>query len=110
MGIECPKCNTENTSDSEFCKKCATPLPSSKEIPVTETLETSTEELNTGSTFAGRYQIIEELGEGGTGKVYRVLDRELKEEVALKLMKPEMALDKKTLKRFSNELKLARNL
>jgi len=72
MGVECPKCKTENTSDSEFCKKCATPLPSSKKIPVTETIETPKEELTTGSTFAGRYQIIEELGKGGMGKVYRV--------------------------------------
>ena len=67
MSIECPKCSTENTSDSEFCKKCATPLPSAEEIPVTETLETPTEELTTGSMFAGRYQIIEELGEEETG-------------------------------------------
>jgi len=110
MGVECPKCKTENTSDSEFCKKCATPLPSSKEIPVTETLETPKEELTTGSTFAGRYQIIEELGKGGMGKVYRMLDKELKEEVALKLIKPEIASDKKTLERFSNELKLARKI
>jgi serine/threonine protein kinase/tetratricopeptide (TPR) repeat protein len=76
----------------------------------TKTLETPTEELTTGSTFAGRYQIIEELGKGGMGKVYRVLDKELKEEVALKLIKPEIASDKKTLERFSNELKLARKI
>ena len=110
MGVECPECKTENTSDSEFCKKCATPLSSSKEIPVTETIETSKKELTTGSTFADRYQIIEELGKGGMGKVYRVLDKELKEEVALKLIKPEIASDKKTLERFSNELKLARKI
>jgi len=110
MGVECPKCKTENTSDSEFCKKCATPLPSSKEIHVTETLETPKEELTTGSSFAGRYQIIEELGKGGMGKVYRVLDKELKEEAALKLIRPEIASDKKTLERFRNELKLARKI
>ena len=110
MGVECPKCKAENTSDSEFCKKCATPLPSSKEIPVTETLETPTEELTTGSTFADRYQIIEELGKGGMGRVYRVLDKELKEEVALKLIKPEIASDKKIIERFKNELKIARKI
>ena len=75
MGVECPKCKTENTSDSEFCKKCATPLPSSKEIPVTETLETPKEELTRGTTFASRYEIIEELEKGGMGKVYRVDDK-----------------------------------
>ena len=37
------------------------------------------------------------------GKVLRVLDIKLKEEVALKLVKPEIASDKKTLKRFSKE-------
>ena len=110
MGVECPKCKTENTSDSGFCKKCATPLPSSEEIPVTETLETPKEELTTGSTFAGRYQIIEELGKGGMGKVYRVEDKKIKEEVALKLIKPEIASDKKTIERFSNELKMARKI
>ncbi|UCG94204.1 MAG: zinc ribbon domain-containing protein, partial [Candidatus Aerophobus sp.] len=94
MGVECPKCKTENTSDSEFCKKCATPLPSSKDIPVTETLETPTEELTRGTIFADRYEIIEELGKGGMGKVYRVEDKKIKEEVALKLIKPEIASDK----------------
>jgi protein kinase/serine/threonine-protein kinase len=110
MGIACPNCQSDNTETARFCNNCATPLPSSKEIPVTKTLETPTEELTTGSTFAGRYQIIEELGKGGMGKVYRVLDKELKEEVALKLIKPEIASDKKTLERFSNELKLARKI
>jgi len=108
--MKCPKCHFDNPSDSKFCKECGTQIISSKEIPVTETLETPKEELTTGSTFAGRYQIIEELGKGGMGKVYRVLDKELKEEVALKLIKPEIASDKKTLERFSNELKLARKI
>jgi len=66
--------------------------------------------LTTGSTFAGRYQIIEELGKGGMGKVYRVLDKKLKEEVALKLIKPEIASNRETIERFSNELKLARKI
>jgi serine/threonine-protein kinase len=57
MGVECPKCKTENTSDSEFCKKCATPLPSSKEIPLTETLETPKEELTRGTTFESKFPL-----------------------------------------------------
>lgn len=110
MGIECPKCNFDNPDDTVYCGKCASPLPSSKEIPVTETLETPTEELTTGSTFAGRYKIIEELGKGGMGKVYKVLDKEVNAKIALKLIKPEIAADKKTIERFKNELKTARDI
>jgi len=112
MAVKCPKCDFDNTSDSKYCKECGTQLPPSEEISVsqTKTLETPIEELTTGSTFAGRYQIIEELGKGGMGKVYRVIDKKLNEEVALKLIKPEIASDKKTVERFSNELKLARKI
>ncbi len=112
MRIKCPKCDTDNPSDSKYCKECATPLPSPEEgsISPTKTLETPTEELTRGTTFAGRYEIIEELGKGGMGKVYRVVDKKLNEEVAMKLVKPEIASDKKTLERFSNELKLARKI
>jgi len=66
--------------------------------------------LTTGSTFAGRYQIIEELGHGGMGRVYRALDRKINEEVALKLIRPEIAAERKTLERFQNELKTARRI
>jgi len=112
MGVKCPKCKTENTSDSEFCKKCATPLSSSEDISAipTKTLKIPIKELTRGSTFARRYEVIEELGEGGMGKVYRVEDKKIKEEVALKLINPEIAGDKKTIERFSNELKFARKI
>jgi serine/threonine-protein kinase len=108
--MKCPKCQAENMEDSRFCKKCAAPLPYSEGVVVTETIETPKEELTTGSMFAGRYQIIEELGRGGMGRVYRVLDKKLNEEVALKLIKSEIASDKKTVERFSNELKIARKI
>jgi len=97
MSNKCPKCDTDNPSDSKYCKECATPLPSQKETPVTETLETPKEELTRGTTFAGRYEIIKELSKGGMGKVYRVEDKKLNEEVALKIIKPEIASDKKKL-------------
>ena len=110
MSTKCPRCHADNPDTKKFCGDCGTLLPQQEDVVHTQTLVTPKEELTTGSTFAGRYQIIDELGRGGMGKVYRVLDKELKEEVALKLIKPEIASDKKTLERFSNELKLARKI
>jgi serine/threonine protein kinase len=60
---------------------------------------TAREDLTTGSTFAGRYQVIEELGQGGMGKVYKVHDTKIGEKIALKLIRPEAGLDKKSLER-----------
>jgi TolB-like protein/Tfp pilus assembly protein PilF len=104
--VKCPKCQQENPPESAYCGKCATPLRPN----VTETMAPPQEELTTGTTFAGRYQVIEELGHGGMGKVYRALDRKLNEEVALKVIKPEIASDMETIRRFHNELKLARKI
>jgi serine/threonine-protein kinase len=112
MGIKCPKCQTDNPDTQQYCGECGTQLIPPKEIPAspTKTLETPTEELTTGSTFAGRYQIIEELGKGGMGKVYKALDTEIKEKIALKLINPEISADKRTIERFQNELKFARKI
>ncbi|MDH4271343.1 MAG: protein kinase, partial [Candidatus Aminicenantes bacterium] len=125
MAIKCPTCQADNPETKAFCADCGTPLPSprirghepnSPEFGIvypgskTETFQTPVKELATGLTFAGRYQIIEELGHGGMGRVYKVFDTDIKEKIALKLLRPEITLDKETVERFSNELKLARKI
>jgi serine/threonine protein kinase/tetratricopeptide (TPR) repeat protein len=112
MAVKCPKCHYENPETQKFCGECGTELPLSKYVrpEVTETIQTPVRELTTGSTFSGRYQIIEELGKGGMGKVYKVFDTKIKEKIALKLIKPEIATDKETIERFSNELRLSRKI
>jgi serine/threonine protein kinase/Tfp pilus assembly protein PilF len=111
MAIACPKCQADNPETQKFCGECGTQIiPSPEESAATETIETPKDELTTGATFAGRYQIIEELGRGGMGRVYKVLDTEVNERIALKLITPEISIDKKTIERFRNELKLARKI
>ncbi len=112
MAIKCPKCQAENPETVKFCGECGTQIlsPKTARPEVTETLQTPIKELATGSTFAGRYQVIEELGKGGMGKVYKVFDTDIKEKVALKLLKSEIASDPETIERFSNELKFARKI
>jgi tetratricopeptide (TPR) repeat protein/predicted Ser/Thr protein kinase len=112
VAIKCPKCHSENPETKQFCADCGTQLPPPQSRPplMTETLQTPVRELTTGSTFAGRYQVIEELGHGGMGRVYKVQDTKIGEKIALKLIRPETGLDKTSLERFSNELKLARKI
>ena len=110
--MKCPKCHSDNPATQRFCGECGTSLDLAEDIQVshTRTIETPREELTAGSVFAGRYQIIEELGRGGMGRVYRALDQKIHEEVALKLIKPEIASETRTLERFGNELKIARKI
>ena len=91
MAVTCPKCHSENPETLNFCGECGTRIrghvpdsPESGTCPqnskdirpeITETLKTPIKELTTGSTFAGRYQIVEELGHGGMGRVYKVLEK-----------------------------------
>lgn len=110
--MKCEKCQHESPPGTKFCSNCGTRLIplEEKALSLTETLQTPMIELAIGSTFAKRYQIIEELGRGGMGSVYKVMDKEIGERVALKLLKPEIASDERMIERFRNELKLARKI
>ena len=57
--------------------------------------------------LGGRYEILQMLGEGGMGAVYKAMDRELDRPVALKLIRPELAANPSILARFKQELLLA---
>ncbi|MCJ7643479.1 MAG: serine/threonine protein kinase [Candidatus Aminicenantes bacterium] len=104
--VKCPNCRTENPGDSRFCSNCAGPL---KE-PASGTIKSQTFEVSRGDIFAGRYEIIETLGQGGMGKVFKAYDRKINEVVALKLIRPEIGLNEKAIERFKNELKIARKI
>ncbi len=110
----CPKCLEENKEDSRYCHKCATPLtPGSVGVDsqaFTKTILPFDAELARGRVIADRYEVIEELGQGGMGKVYKVFDRKINDVVALKLIRPEISLSEKAVERFKNELRIARKI
>jgi eukaryotic-like serine/threonine-protein kinase len=66
--------------------------------------------LQPGSVFGGRYEILRQLGEGGMGTVFKAKDRELDRVVALKVIRPEMANQPEVVRRFKQELILARQI
>jgi serine/threonine protein kinase len=111
MPVICPDCKSENTDDSRFCKACGTSMePTASPSSLTNTLVSPQAPPEGEKLVAGRYKILSTLGRGGMGDVYRVHDIKLHEEMALKLLRPEIARDPDTIQRFRNELKLARKI
>ena len=87
----------------------AAPIPSGAPSPETSP-SGKTGELPAYVSFGNRYEILELLGEGDMGRVYKAWDRELEKVIALKTIRGEMANNPELVKRFKQELLLARKI
>src|SRR5438105_12098677 len=93
-----------------------TPVPQSSDaetfagVPNAPQPSGSASGLQPGFILGGRYEILEALGEGGMGSVYKARDRELDRLVALKVIRPDLARNPAIIQRFKQELILARQI
>src|SRR6266446_7705320 len=124
--MECPVCAAKNPDTASQCGTCHTPLPVSSsqetlneagapgdwsaEVTSQQGVARADEALGQGGVLAGRYEILQLLGRGGMGAVYKARDTELDRIVALKLIRPELAKNPEILRRFKQELILARQV
>jgi serine/threonine protein kinase len=108
VAIKCPKCHSDNTDTARFCSNCATSLTSLKtsQPAVTEPLKSPARVIAPGTVFGGRYEILDSIGAGGMGEVYRALDKNLSRQVAIKILPAAFAEDKERLARFEREARL----
>lgn len=98
----CIKCGAEDKLTATMCSACGTPFP------VPDPSEES--QIHKGQLIAKRYVILDRIGQGGMGCIYKVQDNTLGEVVALKTLLPEYVQDKIVVERFFNEARIARGL
>ena len=95
VSITCPSCGAAvNDEQAGVCFTCKAPLLA----------------VGQGDVLAGRWEIRAFLGRGGMGAVYRAHDRTLNEEIALKVIRPDLMETPETRDRFTSEIKLARRV
>lgn len=126
----CPGCSTPNPEGTLACAQCGASLPGAEHTisktavvdfgatidtprsfaqwaKASASYESLVPLLPPGLEIGHRYKVILLLGRGGMGSVYRVHDQELDRDVAMKLIRPDIAQDTDTLDRFKREIQLS---
>jgi serine/threonine protein kinase len=93
--MRCPACQTETDPDSMACFNCGLAF---------------SPPVKRGTVIAGRYEILDSIGRGGLGTVYRARDRVLGDKVAIKVLRSELSRRPEMIRRFRSEMAMARKV
>lgn len=99
--IVCPQCGNLCASAHKFCPVCG--------FPVAE-LNRRTDDALIGTTLPGGYGILELVGVGGMGRVYRAEQKALGRTVAVKIIHPHLLGDESASVRFITEARASSRL
>ena len=112
--MNCSVCAADLPDGSSVCSSCGANLgdPSFPTVAakVLHVASSKAFHFAPGDAFGERYTVVEEVGIGGMGCVYKAIDRELEKTVALKLILPEVAARVGAFSRFKRELALAQEV
>lgn len=111
--VPCPACRAHNLSDARFCSQCGVPLGDAAPPPSARSMDVDFRDRASelpvgpdplvGAVIAERYRILEQLGRGGMGVVYKVEHARIGKLMALKLLAGELGRDANLVARFKRE-------
>ena len=127
VAMKCSGCNAELADDAQFCGACGLPTArtaranASTRIDVIQQTnpndERETDEQHARQTdprvgliLDSKYKLIEHLGEGGMGSVFRAQRLHIGDEVAVKLLHPDLVREQQALERFRREARAAASI
>lgn len=117
--MRCDSCQHELADDAQFCARCGLPTArhsrdASTQLDVQqETNPNAPRSTNdhrdprVGLILDSKYKLIESLGEGGMGSVFRTERLHIGDEVAVKLLHHDLVREKQALERFRREARTA---
>jgi hypothetical protein len=79
-------------------------------VAAAEASQMPTSILNVASALENRFQVLKEIGRGGMGVVFQAYDKQLREQVAIKVLSPLLSHDAEALERLKREVSAARRV